>query len=333
MPQAGRQQWMRASASAALLAFACTSGAMAQSAALELSNRGAMPITDVRLASRVAAAWGKNLLTAHIGPGQQRALAPERQEGCLYSVRVGYSDNRFERFALIDLCHNKDYAVAGRFARAAGADNDVPPTSEVSIANQANMIIRVIRMSPVGERMWGPDRLGDQLLNPGKKINVALDKNRGCQFRVYAYYNDSRVEVIRSINLCNDSYISLRRENLTSLNQLPADMRLQTTRAIHVVNQSGLQIDRVYVFPLNDRNLGEDRLGRSVLPPGREWRVDVSDQTQCLVTVLAVYQDRREERAPNLDLCAAHEPRVTMGARRDRPQAQDNPQQGGPSRP
>jgi hypothetical protein len=300
---------------------------------LELLNRAAMPITDVRLASRVMTTWGKNLLTTQMNPGQQRALAPERQEGCLYSIRVGYGDNRFERFPLIDLCHSKEYVVAGRFARGPAADHEVPPASEVSIANRTNTVIRVIRMSPVGERMWGPDRLGDQLLQAGKKISIPIERSKGCLFRVYAYYDDSRVEVIQSANMCNDSYVGFKREVLTSLDQLPPNMRVEPTRAIYVVNQSGLQIDSVYVFPLNDRNRGADRFGKNVLAAGRDLRVDVSDQSLCLVTVLAVYQDRREERVPSLDLCAAHEPRVAMRGPSGSPNVQNNPQQGGPSRP
>lgn len=330
----GRRQRVTAAVVLGLFLAGVTE-ALAQSAGLELLNRAPTAITDLRLASRAMGTWGKNLLSAHLSPGQQRTFGPEQQEGCLYSIRVGYSDNRFERFALVDLCRNKAYVVTARFARPIAGQNDydVPPSSDVTIANRTSMTIRVIRMSPVGERMWGPDRLGEKLLQPGKTINATLDRNKGCLYRIYAYYEDSRVEVVPSTNLCNDSYVGFRRETLTSLDQLPPGMRVQPTRAIYLANQSGLQIDWVYVFPLNDRNRGADRLGKSVLPSGREQRLDVSDQSLCAVTVLAVYQDRREERVPSVDLCAVHEPKVTLRGPPGGPNVPNNPQQGAPSRP
>ena len=315
-------------------------GASAQStpvgaAALDIVNRASVSIVDVRLASSAMGAWGSNLLAAPVGPSQQRRVMPERQEGCLYAIRIVYQDNRFERFGVLDLCRNNEFIFAAKTAQAIANQGvyTAPPAYDVSIANRSSLTIRAIRMSPVNDRMWGANRLGSKTLAPNQPFSVPLDKDRGCLFRVYAFYEDSMVEVIPSANLCDDHNVVFRRTAALTYDRVPANMRVAPTNAILVSNQSGLRIDWIYVFSGNDQNRGRDRLANNeILPSGGQKRVDVSDQSQCYVTVLAVYQDKREERLQNFDLCAAHEPIVTMRM----PSGSSNPQsgsQGVPSRP
>lgn len=336
MSRTRRRQLLMGPLCGGLLCLVDASGASAQStgaAALEIVNRASVSIVDVRLASSAMSAWGSNLLATPVGPSQQRRVAPERQEGCLYAIRIVYQDNRFERFGVIDLCRNNEFVFAAKTAQAIANQSvySAPPAYDVSIANRSSVTIRAIRMSPANDRMWGANRLGSKTLAPNQPFSVPLDKDRGCLFRVYAFYEDSMVEVVPSANLCDDHNVVFRRTAALTYDQLPANMRVTPTNVLLLSNQSGFQIDWIYVFSANDR--GRDRLANNeVLPSGRQKRVDVSDQSQCYVTVLAVYQDRREERLQNFDLCAAHEPIVTMRM----PSGSSNPQggsQGVPSRP
>ncbi|MBX9590378.1 MAG: hypothetical protein K2X43_13810 [Hyphomonadaceae bacterium] len=337
MSRGARRHLLRGSLCGGFLGLACASAASAQStpavsAALDVVNRASADITDVRLASKVMSSWGSNLLAAPVAPGQQRRVMPERQEGCLYSIRVVYRDNRFERFGVIDLCRNSEYLFAAKIAQpiANQATYNAPPASEVGITNRSSKTINVIRMSPAGDRMWGPDRLGKQTLAPGQPINVPLNDNRGCLYRLYAFYEDNVVEPIASANLCDDSNIVFRRT--TVLNELPANMRLERTNAIIVANQSGFEVHWIYVYSRNERAAARDRLrNNEILHPGDSKRIDVSDLSTCAVTAVAVYRDRREE-SQSVDLCAVHEPSVTMR----NPASAPNPQggaQGVPSRP
>jgi hypothetical protein len=320
---------------AAMLSAFAAPHAMAQSTAatLEAVNRASVAIIDVRVATKAMGTWGNNLLASHIAPGQRRRVLPERQDACVYFIRIVYNDNRYEHFPLIDLCRNTEYIFAAKTAQPITnqAPYTAPPSSEVTIANKSSRTISYIRMSSLNERVWGPDRLGeDRTLRAGENFKIPLAGSRGCLHRLRATYDDNLIEIVAPTNLCDDPTITLQRSVAIHSGEEPPNMRLTPTNALFASNQSGQQIESMFVFPRGERSYdrhGPDRLGNSLLPAGRPpMRIDVSDQNVCFVTVLARYQSRREEQQV-VDLCAAHEPTVVM-----RGPSGSNPG-GSPSRP
>jgi hypothetical protein len=284
-------------------------------AALEVVNRAPVPITDVRLASRAMSDWGPNLLATAVSAGERRKIVPSRTQGCLHAIRVTYQDGRYELFEMMDLCSNQEFMFAAKTALAVGGQGNfnAPPAAKVTFVNGSPKILSIIRMSPANSRAWGVDRLGELTLAAGQSHSVELDRNGGCQYRVRAVYEDSMNEFMRAIDLCEEHNFVFKRTTTYTNDQLPADMRFDVATMITVTNQSGMQIDYVFVFKANDSDPGPDRLGNNVvIPNGRQMRVSVTDQRQCYVTVVGVYRDQREERFRSFDLCSAPEPSVTM---------------------
>jgi hypothetical protein len=291
---------------------ACT-GVLAQSkisspdpAALEMVNRASVPITDARLASRAMGDWGPNLLATAVSAGDRRKLVPLRQEGCLYAVRITYQGGRYERFEMMDLCSNHEFMFGAKTASPVSNQSDfnAPPASKITFVNGSSKTLSVLRMSPTHSRAWGVDRLGDRTLAAGQSYSVALDPSGGCHYRIRAFYEDSLTEIFRSVDLCDQDNVVLRRATTYTNDQIPADMRLESATAITIANQSGMQIDSIFVFLPNDRDPGPDRLGNDVLLNGRQTRINVSDLRQCTVTVVGVYREQREERTRLFDLCS-----------------------------
>jgi hypothetical protein len=311
-----------ATVSCAFLYLGCASGVSAQStppasprAVLEAVNRATVPIADIRLASRAMNHWGRNLLVTQIQPGELRRVVPERHEGCLYSVRVVYRDNRFEQFTNFDLCRNHEYLFAARVAQPIdnrGAFN--VPSRPYRLVNRASKAIEVLRMSPANSRMWGPNRLpGDRDLEPELHVDVPLDANAGCLYRIYAFYRGGLTGIVASADLCEEHSLALGRESQFKSDQVPAGMRLRAASSAVVWNRNGLQIDWIYVQP---NNPDRDRLGQQrILRNGERGRIDVSDQTTCLVTVVAVYPGSRQQETKTLDLCAFDEPEIVVNGR------------------
>ena len=317
------QRLVKAAVCVPLLCLLWPAGLSAQSApaasakaALEVVNRAAVPIADIRLASRAMGTWGFNLLATQIEPGEQRKVLPARQEGCLYSVRVVYRDNRFEHFIEIDLCSNHDYLLGAKIAQPISNQDayNAPPRPYVRLVNRTSKIIEVIRMSPANSRTWGPNRLpADQFLDPERHVDVPLSANAGCLYRIYSYYRDGLTGILSSADLCEQYNIGLGREPQYRNDQVPAEMRIRAAQFVNVVNRSGFQIDWIYISPANPN---QDRLGtQQVLRDGERQRINVADQATCQVTVTAAYQDRQRREEKRVDLCGADEPELVLYGR------------------
>jgi len=299
------------------LACACQAGAQsppaARNATADVINRAAVAITDIRLASRVTNGWGGNLLTGEIKPGERRQVTPQRQEGCLYTMRVVYRDNRFEWFGWIDLCNKSGFDLAARVAQQVGNQDGYlsPPSATVTFDNRSGKTVQSLRMA-VGGGQIGPDRLGGQPLPPGKTRDIRLDPDKGCLFRIRAIYDDALSEVFQSADLCTFHTVILKRDMPLASHQVPADLRLPVAQNLMLWNQTHMTIDFVYVFQPGAPK-GIDRLGRTkYLHPNERWRIEVSDQTVCLVTVQAMYANKQPEQITDFDLCAREEPEVVF---------------------
>ena len=307
----------------ALLYPLWASGVTAQStpaasprAVLDAVNRATVPIADIRLASRGMNHWGPNLLATQIQPGEQRRVVPERQEGCLYSVRVVYRDNRFEQFANIDLCRNHEHLFAARVAQPIGNRDafNTPSRPYVRIVNRASKAVEVLRVSPANSRMWGPNRLpGNRDLEPELHVDVPLDANAGCLYRIYAFYRGGLTGIVRlgrsvrGVRRCARGRAAIQERSGAGRHadqDCTVGHRLEPKRSP----------DRLDLVHPNNRD--RDRLGQQrILRNGERERIDVSDQTTCLVTVVAVYPGRQQRETKALDLCAFDEPEIVMNGR------------------
>ncbi len=74
-------------------------------------------------------------------------------------------------------------------------------------------------------------------------------------------------------------------------------------REASVANRAGLSITQLFVSPSATDAWGDDRLGESVLEPGRTTRLKLGRMRDCAFDLLAVYEDASREERLGQNLC------------------------------
>ncbi|MCC7427477.1 MAG: trypsin-like peptidase domain-containing protein [Alphaproteobacteria bacterium] len=86
----------------------------------------------------------------------------------------------------------------------------------------------------------------------------------------------------------------------------PGSQPIQSRQRIadfYLVNQSPMQVNEIYVSPVEDRNWGQDRLGRNVLPSGQRFLIRLPRDGRCVYDIRVVYGDGQAEERRRQDLC------------------------------
>jgi len=141
------------------------------------------------------------------------------------------------------------------------------------LRNRSDTVIREFYAWGAGERPPGPDRLGTEVLPPGRDFPMRLGRGP--------------CEVTPREVVFDDS----------------------NARALEVVNDT--DEDLLQLFLMRGSERGPDRLGRFIVAGNDSLRVRLRGETECVFEVRAVFRGGREVAAGRVDICAA--PRVALG--------------------
>lgn len=87
-----------------------------------------------------------------------------------------------------------------------------------------------------------------------------------------------------------------------------------------LVNKTGYDIDEVYVAPANEKEWGEDIMGRDTLDNGQKVTIEFSHkEKECLWDMKIVFSDEEEAVWEDFDLCKVRE--ITLRYEKKRPTA------------
>ncbi|MFQ3623145.1 MAG: hypothetical protein SNJ73_06335, partial [Acetobacteraceae bacterium] len=142
-----------------------------------------------------------------------------------------------------------------------------------------------------GARGWGPDRLGDRVVEPGEEFRVRLPPGFGCSADIRIVYVDREEEIRERVDIC-------REREIVAARSLPA----QAERDVAVTNAGPRTVMFLYIRPAGDRDWGEDRLGADTVEPGRTFNAAVPD-TGCVYDVRVEYDNDSAEERRGVDLC------------------------------
>jgi hypothetical protein len=201
----------------ALLAAANAPPAPAQSApaqsapaqsgdpSFNLLNRSGQPIREIYVSPVQERFWGRDLLGAETLPDGRSfpvRLAPSL--GCEQDVRVVYADGRDEERRGQNTCAMTTMVFgtapqAGQRATPRGGQQAGNPS--FNLVNHGNGPIREVYVSSVRETVWGEDRLGADVLPPGRHLPVRLAVD-ACENDVRIVWMDGRSEERRGIDTC-----------------------------------------------------------------------------------------------------------------------------------
>jgi hypothetical protein len=80
-------------------------------------------------------------------------------------------------------------------------------TIEFTIKNDTEDTITELYVSPSDDDDWGEDLLGDEELEPGDSIDIAIDdESEECEYDIQAVFEDDSVEEDEEVDLCDATY-------------------------------------------------------------------------------------------------------------------------------
>jgi hypothetical protein len=163
-----------------------------------LVNRSGQVIREIYVSASEERYWGPDLLQTEVLPdGRSFAVRLPPAAGCRHDVRVVYADGRPEERRGQDTCRITDM-VFGAGTVPGQADGANP---SFNLVNHGALNITAVHVSPVQYDSWGINRLGNQLLTPGRHLMVRL-RSGECENDIRVVWADGRSEERRRIDTC-----------------------------------------------------------------------------------------------------------------------------------
>lgn len=83
------------------------------------------------------------------------------------------------------------------------------------LINNTGKPIASVEVSPTGAEKWQPNKVDEDLkregdTKPGARITVHFEKDASCKYDVKATFSDKTTSVWSGINVCDNSYITLK---------------------------------------------------------------------------------------------------------------------------
>jgi|YNPMSStandDraft_2_1061718.scaffolds.fasta_scaffold00552_11 hypothetical protein len=176
------------------------------------------------------------------------------------------------------------------------------------VVNNSGRTITEIYVSSSASQNWGPDRLGQNVLNSGMQYPIRPPRDGTCVFDIRVVYANGTAEERRRVNTCNISQVVFGTAGPVA--RAPSGAaRLQPgpNPDFRLVNRSGRIITEVYVSPSTDQNWGPDRLGRNVLGIGQSMIITLPRDGTCVFDVRVVYDNGTATERRRVNTCTITE--------------------------
>lgn len=247
-----------------------------------ITNQSGQTLRELYAAPVGGEAFGPDLLGADTIPdrGTFRARIPGAE--CTLEFRAVFQDGTEERRRQ-NICQNR---------RVQFGDPSIP-LREATIRNETDTILLQVFAAPPGAPGRGPDRLGENVIEPSREFRIRLGRTRECVFDVTATFEDGLEVVRNAANLCRDPRVVFGD---------PGAPR----REARIRNTADRTIREFYASTSAPLAWGADRLGNTVLQPGTGFTLRLRGQA-CLWDLRAVFDDDAEEVKQGVDLCATRE--------------------------
>ncbi|MDW8444328.1 MAG: hypothetical protein RML45_08510 [Acetobacteraceae bacterium] len=251
--------------------------------------------------------WGPDRLGDRVlEAGREFAVRLGPNFGCLADIRLVYEDGEAEIRERVDLCRER-VVVAARFA----------PMEErrFTLRNRTGLVVIQVFGRSAGEREWGPDRLGNDVLEDGAEMTIAIP-SRGCEIDLMVVYVENRaVEERRRLDACDLAELILAPGWLyaDNLARIPPRRRPVPGPRVRLVNRSGRTVFTLHVFPDGAADEGPDRLGAGTLSDGAALDLALDPAAGCRYTLRLTYGDGTREERAGIDFCRLRELTIAPG--------------------
>jgi hypothetical protein len=165
-------------------------------------NRTQDVVQEVYASPSTQQNWGEDRLGADtIRPGANHIVRLPANGNCVYDLRFVYAGGRSEEKRNLDTCNLTDVVLEPAAARAAPVPGEQQRNPSFYLVNQSGKVIEQFYASPSSQQGWGPDRLGDDLVQPGGRFAVSLPAGE-CQYDLRVVWQGGDAQERRNLNTC-----------------------------------------------------------------------------------------------------------------------------------
>ncbi|WP_426956389.1 hypothetical protein [Muricoccus radiodurans] len=191
-------------------------GGSGEDGSFTLVNRSGQVINEIYASPVTESAWGTDRLgDATLPDGRSFAVRMRPGGGCHNDLRVVYADGRSEERRALDTCATREVVMGPAPGRPSGPSAAPRPGNErrgnpsFNLVNGGRRAIRELYARPASEEPWGPDRLGNDMVQPGGRYPIRLPEGR-CAYDLRVVWMDGRSEERRALDLCEVVDLSFR---------------------------------------------------------------------------------------------------------------------------
>jgi hypothetical protein len=205
---------------AALLAVSAIVPARAQSSdpSFRIVNNSPNVVNEVYASPSTERNWGQDRLRADIiRPGASYIIRLPADGQCIYDIRIVYQGNTAEERRSLNTCNLVDVVLGGgggappqQRGQPPQAQGGQPPQGgqgqqgnpSFNLLNQSGQVIEQFYASPSSQSSWGPDRLGDEIVQPGARFAVRLPTGE-CTYDLRWVMQGGQSQERRAVNMCS----------------------------------------------------------------------------------------------------------------------------------
>lgn len=245
-------------------------------------NQSGQTLRELYAGPASAAELGPDLLGADTVPDRGHFRARIGGAACMLEFRAVFQDGTEERRRQ-NICQNR---------RVQFGDPAIP-LREATVRNETDTTLLQVFAAPPGSADRGPDRMGENVIEPSREFRIRLGRRRDCVFDVVAVFEDGEEDMLPAVNLCRQARVTFGDPNAPR-------------REARVTNASDRTMREFYASARAPLAWGPDRLGTDMMPPGDVFILRLRG-AGCLWDMRAVYDDNAEEVKQGVDLCAQRE--------------------------
>ncbi len=187
---------------AAVIASSAAPPAAAQSndPSFRVVNRTSEVVQEVYASPSTQQNWGQDRLGVDmIQPGASYIVRLPADGNCVYDLRFVYTGGRSEERRNLNTCNLTDVVLDGGGTRAAPGGPQGNPS--FNLVNQSGRVIEEFYASPSSQQGWGPDRLDNDVVQPGGRFAVSLPVGE-CQYDLRVVWRGGDAQERRNLNTC-----------------------------------------------------------------------------------------------------------------------------------
>lgn len=176
-----------------------------------------------------------------------------------------------------------------------------------NLVNRSGRVIYEAYASPASQNTWGVDRLGQNVVQPGRSFLVRLPFGE-CIYDVRVVYDrqGGPAEERRNINLCNVTELVFDGRQVQrgggGKPLAPQQAGPTGNPSFNLVNQGQQTVMQLFASPTTESDWGPDRLGADTVSPGEVFAVRLPEGP-CMYDIRIVYDNAPAQERRNVNLC------------------------------